>query len=90
MEAELFTKNHSGQRWFSVAVRRVKNPIAKNNSEQKEGEPEEHVILLTARDITEILQARKDTVTANHKADFVAILAHDIRTPVSFFRLSQL
>jgi PAS domain-containing protein len=80
IEAELYTNNGASQRWFSVAARRVKNPVAKESKD-------EHVILLTARDITEILQARKDTATANHKAEFLAVLAHDIRTPVRYFQL---
>ena len=48
------------------------------------GSTTDHVILLTVRDITEVLQARKDSATANLKAEFLAVLAHDIRMPVCF------
>ena len=74
VEAELFTAD-GGCRWFSVSVRRVRDPVSNSATE--------YVILLTARDITDVLQARKDTANAKSKAEFLAVLAHDIRTPVS-------
>lgn len=70
IEVEHVTRN-GDTRWFSVALRRARDPVSKGN-----------VVLLTARDITEILQARKEKETTNLKADFLAILAHDIRTPL--------
>ena len=75
IEAELYTAD-GGCRWFSVSVRRARDPVSHCSTE--------HVILLTARDITDVLQARKkDTANANSKAEFLTVLAHDIRTPVS-------
>jgi PAS domain-containing protein len=75
VEAEHFTAD-GRSRWFLVSVRRARDPVAKSTTG--------NVILLTARDITDVLQARKDSATANLKAEFLAVLAHDIRTPASF------
>ena len=81
VEGELYTRSideeskqdihPQSSRSFSIAVRRVKDPVSS-----------EPVILLTARDITEILLARKERQEASVKADFLAILAHDVRTPI--------
>jgi PAS domain S-box-containing protein len=70
IEAEHFTADGS-TRWFSASLRRARDPVSSDN-----------VILLTARDITEVLQARKDGATAKLKGEFLAVLAHDIRTPL--------
>jgi PAS domain S-box-containing protein len=76
VEAEHFTADGS-RRWFLVSVRRARDAVAKSKTD--------NVILLTARDITDVLQARRDSEAANLKAEFLAVLAHDIRTPVSSF-----
>jgi signal transduction histidine kinase/CheY-like chemotaxis protein len=68
-EAEHHTETGSG--WFSISARKTRDPVTSA-----------HIILLIARDITEIVQARKDKAMANFKSEFMAILAHDIRTPL--------
>ena len=88
VEAEHYTADGNSKRWFSVSVRRAKNPVAVDstttaNADDASTDDTSYVILMTARDITEVLQARKDTAEAKLKAEFLAVLAHDIRTPVS-------
>lgn len=72
-EAELYTKK--GPRWFAVRARRARNPVSKRKET-------EYMIVDTARDITEIKQAKKDTKRARIKTDFLAQIAHEIRTPL--------
>lgn len=71
--AELTTADQ-GNRWFSVVIRRTRDPV--HNSEDGS------VLLMTARDITEVLEIRRERATLHHKAEFLAVLAHDIRTPL--------
>ena len=68
-EAELQTE--TGNRWFSISARLTTDPVTNNK-----------IILELARDNTEILQARKDKAVTHYKNEFLAILAHDIRTPL--------
>ena len=73
VEAELYTKK--GARWFALRARKTRNPVAKT------GEPQ-FMIVDTAKDITEIKQAQNDTRRARIKHDFLAQIAHEIRTPL--------
>jgi signal transduction histidine kinase/ActR/RegA family two-component response regulator len=68
-EVELFALD--GPRWFSVGLRRTRDPV-------KSG----HVILFSARDISEIINARRETTRAAMKSEFMAVMAHEIRTPL--------
>ena len=69
VEAELYTKG--SPKWFSVSVRKCKDPVSS-----------ESFILYSANDISEARQARQDTTQANLKSDFMAVVAHEIRTPL--------
>lgn len=60
-----------GPKWFSVALRRTRDPV---NGE--------FMIVHSARDITDVIAARKDTVQAAMKSEFMAVMAHEIRTPL--------
>lgn len=73
IEAEHIVADGSS-RWFSLSIKRARDPV----KEEKEA----YVLLMTARDITEVLKARQETAAANLKAEFLAVLAHDIRTPL--------
>jgi signal transduction histidine kinase/CheY-like chemotaxis protein len=68
-EVELFALD--GPRWYSVGLRRTRDPV-------KSG----HVIIFSARDISEIINARRETTRAAMKSEFMAIMAHEIRTPL--------
>jgi signal transduction histidine kinase/CheY-like chemotaxis protein len=69
IEAEQYTQKSS--KWFNVSVRRGRDPVSADN-----------IILYSARDISEVKQARKEAVDANLKSEFMAVMAHEIRTPL--------
>lgn len=70
IEAQLHTVD--GPRWSSVEVRRARDPVT--------GKPS---ILNSARDITELIEAKKAADEANaRKSEFIAVMAHEIRTPL--------
>jgi signal transduction histidine kinase/ActR/RegA family two-component response regulator len=60
-----------GPRWFSTALRRTRDPVTSK-----------YVILHSARDISEIIKARKETTRAAMKSEFMSTMAHEIRTPL--------
>ena len=68
-EAEYHTA--TGNCWFSISARLTTDPVTSNK-----------IILVLARDNTEILQARKDKSVTHYKSAFMTMLAHDIRTPL--------
>eukprot|EP00545_Synedropsis_sp_CCMP1620_P013647 CAMPEP_0119009436 /NCGR_PEP_ID=MMETSP1176-20130426/4361_1 /TAXON_ID=265551 /ORGANISM="Synedropsis recta cf, Strain CCMP1620" /LENGTH=592 /DNA_ID=CAMNT_0006961953 /DNA_START=57 /DNA_END=1835 /DNA_ORIENTATION=+ len=69
VETELYTQ--SGPRWFAISVRRAKDPVTGD-----------HIVLDSVQDITEIIQARKESKQASLKSEFTAVMAHEIRTPL--------
>lgn len=69
MEAEMITRY--GPRCCAVQLRRVVDPVT--------AEP---VILYSARDMTDAIQAKKEREAREKKSEFLAIMAHEIRTPL--------
>ena len=59
------------QSWFNVLLRKARDPVTSDA-----------VILFIARDISDIVKARKDTVRAAMKSEFLDVMAHEIRTPL--------
>ena len=58
--------------WFAIKVRRSRDPVT-----------QQPVILYSARDITEVIQAKNEADQANmEKSEMLAVLAHEIRTPL--------
>ncbi|KAL7580561.1 hypothetical protein ACA910_003685 [Epithemia clementina (nom. ined.)] len=58
--------------WFAIKVRRSRDPVT-----------QQAVILYSARDITEVIQAKNHADQANmEKSQLLAVLAHEIRTPL--------
>lgn len=79
---EIEQNTKSGVRWFAVQMRRSKDPLT--------GEP---VVLYSARDINAQIEANNNAMTsalakkeadeANMaKSEFVAVMAHEMRTPL--------
>ena len=64
-------RRHRQERWFNVLLRKARDPITSD-----------FVILFIARDITDIVRARKDSVRAAMKSEFLDVMAHEIRTPL--------
>jgi signal transduction histidine kinase len=63
--------------WSALKVRRSQDPVTQTP-----------VILYSARDITEVVQAKNEADAANmEKSEMLAVLAHEIRTPLVRGRL---
>jgi signal transduction histidine kinase/DNA-binding response OmpR family regulator len=58
-------------RWFNVSLRKTRDPVTSD-----------FVILYMARDISDIVKARKDSIQAAMKSEFLDVMAHEIRTPL--------
>jgi signal transduction histidine kinase/ActR/RegA family two-component response regulator len=69
LQAELYTKN--GPQWSAVELRKMIDPIT--------GRP---VILFTSQDKTDALNAKREREASVQKSEFLAIMAHEIRTPL--------
>ena len=59
------------KRWCNVMLRRTRDPVTSD-----------HVILYIARDISDIIDARNESVQAAMKNEFFNVIAHEIRTPL--------
>jgi len=69
LEAEIQTNN--GPRWNAIQLRKTLDPVT--------GQP---AILYSARDISDKVQAKKERKEKEQKSEFLAIMAHEIRTPL--------
>jgi signal transduction histidine kinase/CheY-like chemotaxis protein len=58
-------------RWFNVSLRKTRDPVTSD-----------FVILYMARDISDIVKARKESMQAAMKSEFLNVMAHEIRTPL--------
>jgi signal transduction histidine kinase len=70
-DAEVEHHTATGKRWFSTSLRGMRDPVTSQN-----------IVFMIARDISDIVQARKEKAIAQFKSEFMSILSHDIRTPL--------
>lgn len=71
VEAQAEINTRHGPRSCAVQLRKVVDPVT--------AEP---VILYSARDLTDAIQAKKEREAREKKSEFLAIMAHEIRTPL--------
>jgi signal transduction histidine kinase len=71
MEALVNTKEPGGPQWNAIHVRLAKDALL-----------DHPIILYSATDVSEIVKAKKETQLNKERAEFFAIMAHEIRTPL--------
>ncbi|KAL3913110.1 MAG: hypothetical protein SGILL_006622 [Bacillariaceae sp.] len=69
LKAQIHT--NQGPRWSAIQLRKTTDPVT--------GDP---AFLYSARDISDAIQAKKDREAKERKSEFLAIMAHEIRTPL--------
>jgi len=69
LQAELHTKD--GPRWSAIQMRETVDPVTS-----------EPAILYSARDMSDAILAKKKREASEQKSEFLAIMAHEIRTPL--------
>ncbi|CAB9515627.1 Hybrid signal transduction histidine kinase [Seminavis robusta] len=71
LELEAMLHTRRGPIWSAVQVRQSADPVTG-----------ESVLLFNARDKSDAVEARKEKRAREQKAEFLAIMAHEIRTPL--------
>jgi signal transduction histidine kinase/CheY-like chemotaxis protein len=69
LRAQIHT-NH-GPRWSAIQLRKTVDPVTGDSA-----------ILYSARDISDAIEAKKQREAKERKSEFLAIMAHEIRTPL--------
>ena len=59
------------KRWCNVMLLRTRDPVTSD-----------YVLLYIARDISDLMQARRETEQAAIKSEFLNVVAHELRTPL--------
>ena len=70
-DLEAMLKTQKGPKWCAIQFRKATDPVT--------GEP---VILFSARDNSDAVRAEKEKEAREQKSEFLAIMAHEIRTPL--------
>ncbi|KAG7351556.1 sensor histidine kinase [Nitzschia inconspicua] len=71
IDLEAMIHTHEGPKWSAVQLRVCKDPVT--------GDP---VILYSAMDNSDAIRAQKEKEARERKSEFLAIMAHEIRTPL--------
>ena len=70
-EIEAMLRTREGPKWSAISVRKAKDPVTGKC-----------VILFSARDKSDALAAQKERKAREQNSEFLAIMAHEIRTPL--------
>lgn len=71
VDMDAMVKTREGAKWSAIQLRKGKDPVTG-----------ETVILYSARDKSDAVKARKEREARERKSEFLAIMAHEIRTPL--------
>jgi signal transduction histidine kinase len=71
IEAELHTSTKGRTQWSAIQLRRTKDPVTSRP-----------VILYSAQDKSDAMEAKREREARLQKSEFLAIMAHEIRTPL--------
>lgn len=71
MDFEATINTRKGTKWCAIKLRKAKDPVTG-----------ESVILYIAADKTDAVRAREERKAREQKSEFLAIMAHEIRTPL--------
>jgi len=71
IEAELHTSTKGRTQWSAIQLRKTKDPVTSRP-----------VILFSAQDKSDAMEAKREREARLQKSEFLAIMAHEIRTPL--------
>mmetsp|Transcript_4151 Transcript_4151/g.10772 ORF Transcript_4151/g.10772 Transcript_4151/m.10772 type:complete len:856 (-) Transcript_4151:201-2768(-) len=71
IEAELHTSTKGRTQWSAIQLRKTKDPVTSRP-----------VILYSAQDKSDAMEAKREREARLQKSEFLAIMAHEIRTPL--------
>lgn len=71
VEAELYTSTLGRTQWSAIQLRKTKDPVTSRP-----------VILFSAQDKSDAMEAKREREARMQKSEFLAIMAHEIRTPL--------
>mmetsp|Transcript_28476 Transcript_28476/g.77109 ORF Transcript_28476/g.77109 Transcript_28476/m.77109 type:complete len:1175 (-) Transcript_28476:119-3643(-) len=71
IEAELYTSTKGRTQWSAIQLRKTKDPVTSRP-----------VILYSAQDKSDAMEAKREREARLQKSEFLAIMAHEIRTPL--------
>mmetsp|Transcript_8451 Transcript_8451/g.9702 ORF Transcript_8451/g.9702 Transcript_8451/m.9702 type:complete len:971 (+) Transcript_8451:2-2914(+) len=71
IEAELHSSEKGRTQWSAIQLRKTKDPVTSRS-----------VILYSAQDKSDAMEAKREREARLQKSEFLAIMAHEIRTPL--------
>mmetsp|Transcript_21303 Transcript_21303/g.37466 ORF Transcript_21303/g.37466 Transcript_21303/m.37466 type:complete len:973 (-) Transcript_21303:122-3040(-) len=71
MEAELYTSQKGKTQWSAIQLRKTLDPVTS-----------QPVILYSAHDKSDAMEAKREREARIEKSEFLAVMAHEIRTPL--------
>ena len=71
VEAELYTATPGRTQWSAIQLKKTKDPVTSRP-----------VIIFSAQDKSDAMEAKREREARMQKSEFLAIMAHEIRTPL--------